>query len=311
MTLGWILPDVHASEGRRGQVRQFTAPDRTITSASLASPMGRVVRLVRARLQREVAVKPRLVTRHAFSFAFVSLVVAAAVACSSSTTPTAIGPAGLTCASPGEATVGPADTHCMGQPTQEVNASSCFVTDAGAVSTDMDASVNGATEDAGSGDDAGAADDCPYGATMFGGTDGGGAAAGEGDDDDCKYHLSWTSTPICQSATLGVTFTVTVTNLTTGQPVTDIPASEGILAEAFIPISLTAACDNMSNHISPTMFAPGSGLLQTSPTSGVYVGSIIFDQPGEWTVRFHIHEECDDVLDDSPHGHAAFHINVP
>ncbi len=254
---------------------------------------------------------PQLVTRHGFSFAFVSLAVAAASACSSSTPPTGPGPAGLTCANPGEATVGPADMHCVGQPTQVVNESSCFVTDAGASSGDMDASVNGAADDAGSGDDAGAADDCPYGATMFAGIDGGSGAAGEGDDDDCKYHVSWTSTPICQSTTLGVTFTVTVTNLTTGQPVTDIPANEGILPEAFIPISLVAACDNMSNHISPTMFAPGSGLLQTSPTSGVYVGSIIFDQPGEWTVRFHIHEECADVLDDSPHGHAAFHINVP
>jgi hypothetical protein len=43
----------------------------------------------------------------------------------------------------------------------------------------------------------------------------------------------------------------------------------------------------------------------------VYAGPVIFDAPGDWTLRFHLHEECDDTLDDSPHGHAAFHITVP
>src|SRR5437016_2415814 len=32
-----------------------------------------------------------------------------------------------------------------------------------------------------------------YGATMV---------ASEGDDDDCKYHLKWSSTPICQNASV-------------------------------------------------------------------------------------------------------------
>src|SRR6516162_8576810 len=36
-----------------------------------------------------------------------------------------------------------------------------------------------------------------YGPTMVG---------TEGDDDDCKYHIKWTSTPICQNA--NVTFTI-------------------------------------------------------------------------------------------------------
>jgi hypothetical protein len=167
----------------------------------------------------------------------------------------------------------------------------------------------------GSGDDSGAAaaaNECDYGATMFGpGADGGGPMVVEGDDDDCKYHVSWTSTPICESAVLGVAFTVNLTYLGTNPPVpvTNIPATEGILVEAFIPKTLNAACDDMSEHFSPTLFEPGYGLLQTSP--GVYFGSVIFDQAGEWTVRFHIHEECSDLCNNSPHGHAAFHINVP
>jgi hypothetical protein len=181
--------------------------------------------------------------------------------------------------------------------------------DGGGAADDGGATGNattGGNEGGGAGDDgaAAAANACDYGATMFG---------SEGDDDDCKYHVSWTSTPICQS-TLGVTFTVTVTYLGTGLPVTNIPANYGVLPEAFIPTSLDASCDDMSTHVSPTIFSPGSpgsGLLETTPTSGVYVGSIIFDQPGEWTVRFHIHEECSDLCGNSPHGHAAFHINVP
>ena len=44
---------------------------------------------------------------------------------------------------------------------------------------------------------------------------------------------------------------------------------------------------------------------------GIYQGTVVFNGPGEWTVRFHIHEECADLLPDSPHGHAAFHIDVP
>jgi hypothetical protein len=206
--------------------------------------------------------------------------------------------------------------HCVGQPTQQVNEASCFIDAAGPTSEgDAEATSEGGEGDAqASGDvDSGSANDCDYGATMFGSgtSDAGGPKVVQGDDDDCKYHLAWTSTPICQSSALGVIFTVTVTYLTTGLPVTDIPASEGILPEAFIPKSVDASCDDMGEHFSPTPFGPGSGLLQTTPGSGVYVGQIIFDQAGEWTVRFHIHEECDDSLDDSPHGHAAFHITVP
>jgi hypothetical protein len=238
--------------------------------------------------------------------AFLGLI--AAVGCSSSPqTPAA--PPSFTCSNPGEATPGPADTHCSGRPAQAVHASSCFVDAATATSTD-DAETSTEAGD----DEAGAPsvdDACDYGATMFGpssarGDDG--PVVVEGDDDDCKYHVAWTSEPICQSSTLGVIFTVKVTSLSTGLPVTDIPATEGILPEAFIPTTLDAACDTMTTHPSPTSFGDAH-LFQTTP--GTYVGSIVFDQSGEWTVRFHIHEECSDLLDDSPHGHAAFHVTVP
>jgi hypothetical protein len=262
------------------------------------------------------------------SLAFIGLVVVAAVAACSSPSPPAKPPPGLTCTDPGEATPGPEDTHCVGQPVQVVNPASCSV-DAAAAATgdDAAASAEGGSAEGGAdtggaeggdngaaGDDGGAPssdEDCEYGATMFGGTaaSDGGLVVTEGDDDDCKYHVAWTSTPICHSPTLPVTFTVTVTNLTTGLPVTDIPSTEGILPEAFIPTTLDAACDTMTTHPSPTLFGDAH-LYETSPSSGVYVGQIIFDQAGEWTVRFHIHEECSDSLPDSPHGHAAFHLTV-
>jgi hypothetical protein len=45
---------------------------------------------------------------------------------------------------------------------------------------------------------------------------------------------------------------------------------------------------------------------------GTYVTSpVTFDAPGEWTIRFHFFEQCADVLPSSPHGHAAFFVNVP
>jgi hypothetical protein len=265
------------------------------------------------------------------SLAFFGLVVVAVAAACSSPSPPPKAPPGLTCPTdPGEATPGPADMHCMGMPVQDVNPASCMNYDAssacgddggapgddgGAAGDDGGAAGEGgaAGDEGGAGSDGAAAatSECDYGATMFGpGSDGGGPVVVEGDDDDCKYHVSWTSSPIC-SSTLGVNFTVTVTYLGTDPPVpvTDIPATEGVLVEAFIPKTLDAACDTMFQHFSPTPFSPGHGLLQTSP--GVYFGSVIFDQPGEWTLRFHIHEECSDLCANSPHGHAAFHINVP
>ena len=38
---------------------------------------------------------------------------------------------------------------------------------------------------------------------------------------------------------------------------------------------------------------------------------INFDAAGDWTVRFHFYETCNDAPEDSPHGHAAFFVHVP
>jgi hypothetical protein len=194
-------------------------------------------------------------------FAFTTAALSAVglfVACSSSTSN---GPADATCPSPGKPTAGAADMHCQGQAPQPVSEASCHVTDAGAT---------------GGGDGGTPPDTCDYGATMFG---------TEGDDDDCKYHVVWSSTPLCEGAA-GVQFTVKITSLVNNAPVTGIPM--GVVPEVFIPTDPNAACDDMSTHPSPS--APN--LVETPANSGTYVGNVVFDAAGQWTIRFHIHEEC-------------------
>lgn len=228
------------------------------------------------------------------SLGAVSLFVVAAASsiggCSSASTDAAdsgaadTGPA--TCASPGKATPGAASTHCQGRPAQTVSAASCM----------PDASAPGDQDAGDAGEaDAGMTAECEWGPTQFG---------QEGDDDDCKYHVSWTSSPLCEGGG-GVTFTVKIVNKADGKPVTGIPM--GVITEAFIPTDPAATCDNMSTHPSPS--APT--LVETAAGSGVYAGNIAFDAPGDWTVRFHIHEECADLLEDSPHGHVAFRVTLP
>jgi hypothetical protein len=122
----------------------------------------------------------------------------------------------------------------------------------------------------------------------------------ESDDDDCKYHVKWSSSPICQGAD-GVAFTVIATNKTDSSPLTGAKP----YAEVFTTSPADAGCDNVSNHPSPNS---GVNLVEGPP--GTYTGKVQFDQAGQWTVRFHFHAECDDLLDDSQHGHAAYHITV-
>jgi hypothetical protein len=84
-------------------------------------------------------------------------------------------------------------------------------------------------------------------------------------------------------------FVVTVTNLSDGSPVT----GANTRPEATIG-GHTATSIGVSDENAP----------------GVYrVGPVVFDQPGEWTLRFHMFEFCGDVPT-SPHGHAAFFINI-
>jgi hypothetical protein len=181
--------------------------------------------------------------------------------------------------------------HCNGVTPQTVAATSCDIADAGA------------TPDAGTGDAAASGDAGPaptpgqcgengadYGATMYG---------TEGDDDDCKYHASYTVTPICESD--GTYFTVTANYLTrSGAPLTG--------ACTFAELCLN------NSHPAPEADSPppqGSQQVVEGPPGTYTIGPVVFDAPGMWTVRFHFNEICCDVANNSPHGHAAFFVNVP
>jgi len=111
-------------------------------------------------------------------------------------------------------------------------------------------------------------------------------------DDDCKYDVSYTFTPICEKT--DVTFTVTVKKRTDHS-------------------ALTGAAPYL--EVLDPKGRPGTGEgneKQTETSSGVYdIGPIHFNEPGKWTVRFHFFETCSDTPEDSPHGHAAFFIDVP
>ncbi len=128
--------------------------------------------------------------------------------------------------------------------------------------------------------DAGSAPE--FGTTMYG---------MEGDDDDCKYHLSWTATALCENA--DVYFTVKVTNKSDGK------ATKG--ADTMPDLSLG---DTVPGEISKSKTVEG-------PDGTYKIGPVQFSAKGKWTVRFHIHGDCSDFSEDSPHGHAAFFVDVP
>jgi hypothetical protein len=113
----------------------------------------------------------------------------------------------------------------------------------------------------------------------------------EGDDDDCKYHVSWTASDVAENQ--DVTFKVVITTLADGKPATGADPEPEV-------------------YLDETHYAPATQLSSTEDEPGTYtVGPVRFDAPGKWTVRFHIHEECTDIAEDSPHGHAAFYVQVP
>jgi hypothetical protein len=174
------------------------------------------------------------------------------------------------------AVTGAPDTHCNKKPTQTTSQASCHPD---AAAPTADASTDGGAADGGT-DDGGTVN--PYGNTMYG---------AEGDDDDCKYHLKWASTSIAQNS--DVTFQVTATRKTDNQPA-------------------TAAKPRLEVYLNDTHPAPNTKQAPTETSPGTYsVGPIRFDASGQWTVRFHLYEDCGDLLGDSPHGHAAFFVNVP
>ncbi len=219
------------------------------------------------------------------STAAVLLVALLSAACSSnSSTGGADSPAGVV--------IGPPDDHCKasdgGLTIQTIgvcdvldptlvppNAASCTVT------FNENAGGSDAGVDAGADVDAGGYTS-PYGPTMYGAA---------GNDDDCKYYVSWTATPIKENA--DTYFTVTAIRLSD----MTLATCAGIRPDVSLSVSVGApAPANPSTEIAP----------------GVYkVGPIKFTQAGIWTVRFHLFEECSDDPEDSPHGHAAFFVQVP
>jgi hypothetical protein len=205
--------------------------------------------------------------------------LAALVACSSDNK----SDAGPSCAMSGGAVTGPQDNHC-GTMVQPTSMTSCHPDVA------VGGDDGGGGGDAGGGDDAGAVDagdigNCgndAYGPTMYNQS---------GADDDCKYDVSWTSTPVCVG--VPVTFTVKATNRTDHSPLTGAAPQWDVGLQC--------------NHVSPTVATDGT---ETSP--GTYtLPPVVFDKSGKWVVRFHFYENCEDLLPTSPHGHAAFWLQVP
>jgi hypothetical protein len=190
------------------------------------------------------------------------LLLAAVIAGSSCSS--AKSPASASCSQSGGAVAGSTDAHC-GSIVRPVVASICDM--------DMDATMN-MSEDAGT-------DSAEYGDTMYN---------NEGDDDDCKYHLTWSSTSICEDS--NITFNLTIVAKDGGKAV-------------------TGAQPEVETFLNATHPGGDSGQTFRDTSLGNYsIGPVQFDTPGQWTVRFHLFpNSCDNL--NSPHGHAAFFVDVP
>ena len=169
------------------------------------------------------------------------------------------------------AVTGLADNHCAGK-LVTVDPAVCHVV---------------ASEDAGQTQrDAGDTDGGATGTPDYGPTQPG----SEGDDDDCKYHVKWQSTAVAENA--DVTFQVVATVRKDSATL----AGAKPYAEIFL------------NDMHP---APNTPVATTETTPGTYtIGPVRFDAPGQWNVRFHFNDQCNDSKT-SPHGHAAFFVKVP
>jgi hypothetical protein len=212
------------------------------------------------------------------------------------------------CPSPGGPVAGPDDQHCWnpdGTPIiQPTTAQGCYADaappgsggdDGGGMTGDAAMATDGAATDAGGMTvDAGMPDigncgDNSYGATMY--NDYGG-------DDDCKYNVQWTSSPICENQP--VYFTVIVTHRTDGTALTGANPRPDVVLNCDHPVPNGPDGKPTARAQSPEV-APGTYV----------VGPVVFDKPGKWVFRFHFNEECLDNSPESPHGHAAFWVNVP
>jgi hypothetical protein len=202
-----------------------------------------------------------------------------------------------TCSSPGGEVTGADNMHCImaGVPQVQPTGKCESVAAAGAASSGTSGGDDSATAmDAG---DDGGGDSANCGETGYGVTNYNKSAA----DDDCKYDVSWTSTPVCLNG--NVYFTVTAkkrAGADGGASVSDEPPLTGASVDAEVV------------HSDCMTIAPNSGQTTVEQGNGVYkVGPIKFSKSGKWVVRFHFNACCSDDPVDSPHGHAAFWINVP
>jgi hypothetical protein len=190
--------------------------------------------------------------------------------------------------SPAGVVIGPPDDHCKagdgGLTVQTIgvcDVASQSLVPANAASCSVAFTTGGSAGNADGGVD-GAVGGTDFGPTMYGAA---------GNDDDCKYYLSWTATPIKEGA--DTFFTVTAIRLADMMPATCAGLSPDVSLNPFVGV--------------PTPPHPS-----TEIAPGVYqVGPVKFTQAGVWTVRFHLFEECGDSQEDSPHGHAAFFVQVP
>ncbi|HEY5147624.1 MAG TPA: hypothetical protein VII82_12710 [Polyangiaceae bacterium] len=233
-----------------------------------------------------------------------ALVVVAACSSSSGGGATSTQPLAVSCASPGEATPGPADDHCTAggmdikQPTDQASCNVAGPADGGDDGANVDNATGGdAGDDASAvpldGGPTGDCDPSEFGPAMYGTK---GSDVTKGSDDDCKYDVQWTSTPICEGGN-GVYFTVSATKRVDGTPLTG----------AMPYIESVQAC----SHPSPNPPPPAVNSTEEISPGTYKIGPIVFDRPGGWVVRFHFFGSCDDFLPTSPHGHAAFFVTVP
>jgi hypothetical protein len=214
-----------------------------------------------------------------------------------------------TCTPAGGVVQGTPDSHCGTGASAKVQATGMCVgvpdVDAAAPAAGDDSADNTATGDDAAGDAAGgdaaagadAGNDGTCGETDYAPTNYGAKAS----DDDCKYDVSWTSTPVCKNGNVYFTVKVTKRAGADGQPaLSDEPPLTGASVSAEVVYNDCAT------------IAPNSHQTTVDQGGGVYkVGPIVFDVSGNWNVRFHFNECCSDDPADSPHGHAAFWVNVP
>jgi len=124
-----------------------------------------------------------------------------------------------------------------------------------------------------------------------------------GDDDECKYHMTWSATPIAKNQPF--TITVNATNLLTGEPL-DTIAAQVAGKPALSRIEPSIPCQ--PSHLAPTA-AYEAAVKQIGPGQFT-VGPFSLDESGRWVIRYHFYEECLDSTT-TPHAHVSFFVDVP